>query len=90
MRFAYFPSKQLRTGVEHHTIEGVSVPIFSIGKTVADVFRYRRTVGIDIAIEGLREAIRQRKSTAGQIARYAADAGVWKVMEPYLSALTSG
>jgi hypothetical protein len=58
MRFAHFPTQQLRSGVEHHTIEGVSVPIFSIGKTVSDVFRYRRTVGIDIATEGLREAIR--------------------------------
>ncbi len=58
MRFAHFPSKQLRSGVERHMIEGVSVPIFSISKTVADAFRYRRTVGIAIAIEGLREAIR--------------------------------
>ena len=90
MRFAHFPSKQLRSGVEHHTIEGVSVPIFSIGKTVADIFRYRRTVGIAIAIEGLREAIRQRKTTPGEIARHASDGGVWKVIEPYVSALTSG
>jgi predicted transcriptional regulator of viral defense system len=90
MRFAHFPSKQLRSGVEHHTIEGVSVPIFSIGKTVADVFRYRRTVGITIAIEGLREAIQLRKTMPGEIARYASDGGVWKVIEPYLTALTSG
>lgn len=90
MRFARFPSKQLRSGVEHHTIEGVPVPIFSISKTVADVFRYRRTVGIAIAIEGLRVAIRQRKTTPGEIARDASDGGVWKVIEPYVSALTSG
>jgi predicted transcriptional regulator of viral defense system len=89
MRFAHFPSKQLRAAVEHHAIEGVSVPIFSICKTVADVFRYRRTVGIDIAIEGLREALAQGKGTPGEIARYAADGGVWKVMEPYMSALTN-
>lgn len=90
MRFAHFPPKQMRSGVEHHTIEGVSVPIFSISKTVADIFRYRRTVSIAIAIEGLREAIQQRKTTPGEIARHASDAGVWKVIEPYLSALTSG
>jgi predicted transcriptional regulator of viral defense system len=83
IRFAHFPPRQLRSGVEPHTIDGVSVPIFSIGKTVADVFRYRRTVGIAIAIEGLREAIRQRKTTPGEIARYASDGGVWKVIEPY-------
>jgi predicted transcriptional regulator of viral defense system len=90
MRFAHFPPKQLRAGVEYHTIEGASVPIFSVRKTIADVFRYRRTIGIDIAIEGLREAMRQRKATPGEIARYAVEGGVWKVMEPYMSALTHG
>lgn len=90
MRFAHFSIRQLKIGVEHHRIEGVSVPIFSVPKTVADLFRYRRTVGINVAIEGLREAIRQRKATPGEIARHAAEAGVWKVMEPYMSALTHG
>lgn len=88
MRFAHFPAQQLRAGVEHHHIEGVSVPIFSICKTIADLFRYRRTVGINVAIEGLREALRQRKVTPGEIARCAGDGGVWQVMEPYMSALT--
>jgi predicted transcriptional regulator of viral defense system len=90
MRFAHFPMKQLRSGVEHHTIDGTSVPIFSAAKTLADLFRYRRIVGIDICIEGLRETLRQRKATPGEIARYAADTHVWKVMEPYVSALTHG
>jgi predicted transcriptional regulator of viral defense system len=90
MRFAHFPIKQLRTRIEHHRIEGVSVPIFSITKTIADLFRYRRTVGINVAIEGLREALRQQKATPGDIARCATEGGVWKVMEPYVSALTNG
>jgi predicted transcriptional regulator of viral defense system len=90
MRFAHFSTKHLRAGVERHPIEGVSVPFFSVSKTIADTFRYRRTVGIDVGIEGLREAIRQRKATPGEIARDATDGGVWKVMEPYMSALTRG
>jgi predicted transcriptional regulator of viral defense system len=90
MRFAHFPPKQLRAGVEHHAIELASVPIFSVCKTIVDVFRYRRTIGIDIAIEGLREAMHQRKASPGEIARYASEGGVWKVMEPYMSALTHG
>ena len=90
MRFAHFSVKQLRAGVEHHSIEGASVPIFSITKTIADLFRYRRQVGINIAIEGLREAIQRRKATPGEIARSATEGGVWKVMEPYMSALTHG
>jgi predicted transcriptional regulator of viral defense system len=88
MRFAHYSAEQLESGVERRRIDGVSVPIFSVAKTVADMFRYRRTVGIRVAIEGLREAIRERKATPAEIARYAADGGVWKVMEPYVSALT--
>ena len=88
-RFAHFPSDQLRLGVERHIIDGVEVPIFGVAKTIADLFRYRRTVGVNIALEGLREALRKRKATPAQIARYASDARVWKAMEPYVSALTS-
>jgi collagenase-like PrtC family protease len=62
MRFAHYSPELLKRGVERHRIEGVSVPIFSVAKTVADLFRYRRTVGLTVAIEGLREAIRQRSA----------------------------
>lgn len=88
MRFAHYSSEQLGTGVTRHRIDGVSVPIFSPAKTVADMFRYRSTVGLRVAIEGLREAIRQRKATQGEIARYATEGGVWRVMEPYVGALS--
>ncbi len=90
MRFAHYPAEQLKSGVVRHRIDGVSVPIFSVSKTIADLFRYRRTVGLDVAIEGLREAIRQHKATPGAIARCAVDAGVWKVMELYVNVLTNG
>ena len=88
-RFAHFPSSQLRTDVEHHLIDGVEVPIFGVAKTIVDLFRYRRTVGINVALEGLREALRKRKATPAKIAKYARAARVWKTMEPYMSALTS-
>lgn len=89
VRFAHFPNKYLRNGVEQHVIDGVNVPIFGVAKTIADLFRYRRTVGINIPLEGLREALRKRKATPAQIAKYASDARVWKTMEPYVSALTT-
>jgi predicted transcriptional regulator of viral defense system len=54
-RFAHFPSTQLRTGVEHHIIDGVDVPIFGATKTIADLFRHRRVVGLNVALEGLRK-----------------------------------
>lgn len=88
-RFAHFPSAHLQTGVERHTIDGVDVRIFGIAKTIADLFRYRRIVGVNVALEGLREALRKKKVTPAQIAKFASDARVWKTMEPYVSALTA-
>ena len=89
VRFARFSGPRLLLGVESHIIDGVSVPIFEVAKTVADLFRYRQTIGVNVALEGLREALRQKKASPSEIAREAADAKVWKVMEPYMSALTS-
>jgi hypothetical protein len=88
MRFVRFAHERLVRGVEFHNIEGVRVPIFGVAKTLADFFRYRRVVGTGIAIEGIREALRRRKVTAGQISEEARKAGVWKAMQPYLEALS--
>jgi predicted transcriptional regulator of viral defense system len=89
VRFARFPETQLKSDVEHHRIDGIRVPIFGIAKTITDLFRYRRTVGINLALEGLRQALRKRKTTPAEIAKRAVEAGVWKKMEPYLMTLTS-
>ena len=48
--------------------DGIRVPIFGIAKTITDLFRYRRTVGINLALEGLREAMRKRKITPAAVA----------------------
>ena len=72
---------KLRVGMERHVIDGVEVPIFGVAKTIAYLFRYRRTVGINVALEGLREALRKRKATPAQIAKYASAAQVWKTMD---------
>jgi len=89
LRIARFAEKFLRDGVETHEIEGVSVPIFGVAKTIADVFRHRRKVGIDVAIPALKEALRQRKASPSEIADCAMRSGVWSVVRPYLEAFTS-
>lgn len=89
LRVARFSDEHLRRGVERRKIAGTTVPVFGVAKTVADLFRYRRTVGEVLAVEGLRQALRQRKATAAQLAREAQAAGVWRTMQPYLTALTS-
>lgn len=89
IRVARFSDELLRRGVEQKRIAGTPVPVFGVAKTLADLFRYRRTVGDALAIEGLRQALRQRKATPAQITREAQAAGVWGTMEPYVMALTS-
>lgn len=89
VRIVRFPAGPLAAGVERHRIEGIPVSIFGVAKTVADLFRYRRTVGEAVVVEALRETLRQRKATPADIARFAEQAGVWKTMQPYLTTLAS-
>jgi predicted transcriptional regulator of viral defense system len=88
IRIARFSDELLRRSVERKKIAGTTVPVFGVAKTVADLFRYRRTVGDALAIEGLRQALRQSRATPAEIAREAEAAGVWSAMEPYVMALT--
>ncbi len=97
VQFVRFGMKVLDTGVKEHLIEGVPVRIYNPAKTVVDLFRYRQSAGkryqkspgLNLAIEGLREALRLRKATPSEIARYAMEGGVWKVVQPYLEAMTA-
>lgn len=89
MRIVRFTTGLLTEGVETHRIEGVPVKVFGVAKTVADCFRYRNKIGLDVAIEGLQEALRQHKATPGEIAQQAAHGGIATVIRPYLEALTA-
>lgn len=88
VRIVRFADKYLGQGVEQHMISGVEVPIFSVTKTLADLFRNSRLVDRSVAVEGLRAALDQRKATPAQIAEAARAGGTWRVMRPYLEALT--
>jgi predicted transcriptional regulator of viral defense system len=79
--------KVMTTGIEYVEIEAVMVPVFSVAKTVADCFKHRRHVGEDVAIEALRDALRQRKTTPSELMSYAAIDRVSDRMEPYLKAM---
>jgi predicted transcriptional regulator of viral defense system len=97
LQFVRFGPKVLNAGIETHEIEGVKVRIYGVAKTIVDMFRYRRSAGIryrqspglNLAIEGLREGLRTRKTSPSVIAVFAAEAGIWKVIEPYLDAMTA-
>lgn len=89
LRIVRFTERLLKDSVETHVVEGVPVKVFGAVKTVADCFRYRNKIGLSVAIEGLQEALRQRKATPGEIARQAERGGVATVIRPYLEALTA-
>jgi hypothetical protein len=88
VRIVRFADKYVGLGVEHHTISGVAVPIYSVPKTLADLFRNGRLVDRSVAVEGLRAAVEQRKTTPSAIAEAARAGGAWRIMRPYLEALT--
>jgi predicted transcriptional regulator of viral defense system len=89
LRIVRFADKFLRDGVETHHIEGVSVPIFGVAKTIADAFRHRRSLGIDVAVPALKEALRQHKATPSEISACAMRGGVWNALRPYLEAFSA-
>jgi predicted transcriptional regulator of viral defense system len=86
-RSVRYSENTFKSGVDVHRIEGAAVRIFSAAKTVADCFKYRNKVGLDVAIEALRDALRQKKASVIQLNRYAELNRVSRIMRPYLDAL---
>ncbi len=89
IRFVRFSGQNLTGGVKRHLIEGIEVPIFEPAKSIADCFRYRNKIGLDIALEGLREGLRSRRVTPDQLWELARMARVWSVMRPYVEAIVA-
>ncbi len=88
LRTMRFSGKALTEGVERHRIEGVRVTVYNPAKTVADCFKYRNKIGLDVAIEALRDCLRSRKCTRDQLWQYAKVCRVTEVMRPYLEAVS--
>jgi predicted transcriptional regulator of viral defense system len=87
LRVVRFSGVALTEGVEEHLVDGVSVRVTSVAKTVADCFKYRNKIGLDVALEALREAWHEKRMTSDQIWRYAKICRVANVMRPYLESL---
>ena len=84
-----YSGRALTAGVERHTIEGRTVKVYNVAKTLADCFKYRNKIGLDVALEALREAWRARRITMDELDRYAKICRVERVMRPYLESLTA-
>lgn len=82
-----FSDAALSAGVEIRWIDGATVRVTSVAKTVADCFKFRNKIGLEVALEALREARRTKKASADELWRYAKIDRVANVMRPYLEAL---
>jgi len=86
LRLVRFSKQTLQAGVEQHSIEGVPVRIYGPAKTVVDCFRYRNKIGLDVALEALRDCRQQRKCSEDELWQYARLCRMQNVMRPYLEA----
>ncbi len=84
-----FSGPMLTYAVETREVEGVRFRITSPARTVVDCFRYRNKIGLDVALEALRDAFARRRATVGEIVRAAEVCRVRSVIRPYLETLTA-
>jgi predicted transcriptional regulator of viral defense system len=89
LRIVRFSHSTLNAGVEEHQIEGVTVHVYSPAKTVADCFKYRNKIGLDVVIEALRECWQSRRCTMDDLWHYADICRVQNIMRPYLESLVT-
>jgi predicted transcriptional regulator of viral defense system len=89
LRVVRYSGLALTQGIESHRIEGQVVRVYGIAKTLADCFKYRNKIGIDVALEALREAWRARHFSMDELDRYARICRVQRVMRPYLEGLVA-
>jgi predicted transcriptional regulator of viral defense system len=89
LRVLRFSGRALAEGVEAHRIEGETVRVYSLAKTIADCFKYRNKVGVEVALEALKDAWRRRRVRMAELDRYARVCRVERVMRPYLEALSA-
>lgn len=86
-RIVRFSGAALREGVEEHTVDGVTVRVTSVAKTVADCFKYRNKIGLDVALEALHESWREKRFQMDELWHFATICRVANVMRPYMESL---
>jgi predicted transcriptional regulator of viral defense system len=88
LRFVYLSGKAFSEGIEVRDFPGGRLRIYNAAKTVADAFKFRNKIGLDVAIEALRDCLRSRKATRDELWHYAKICRVQKIMKSYMEALS--
>jgi predicted transcriptional regulator of viral defense system len=89
IRVVRMADEALAQGVQTVLVDGVKVPVFDAARTVVDCFKFRNKIGLDVALEALRDGWRQRKFSIDDLWRHATRARVANVMRPYIEAITA-
>lgn len=87
LRIVRFSGTALNSGIQEQKIQGVLVKVYNPAKTVADCFKYRNKIGLDVALEALRECWRERLCTMDDLWLYAKICRVANIIRPYLESL---
>ena len=88
LRIVRFSGAALTDGIEEHRIDGVTVRVTNVARTVADCFKFRNKIGLDVAMEALQEAWRAKRVSMDELWRYASLCRVANVMRPYMESLS--
>lgn len=88
LRIVRFSGAALTGGIEEHEINGVTVRVTNIARTVADCFKFRNKIGLDVAMEALQETWRAKRVSMDELWRYATLCRVANVMRPYMESLS--
>ena len=89
IRIVRMSDEALTDGLQRKRIDGLEVPIFNPARTVVDCFKFRNKIGLDVAIEALREGWRERRFTMDELWHHATLQRVANVMRPYIEAITA-
>jgi predicted transcriptional regulator of viral defense system len=89
VRFFHSSGKALNAGIEKHRVYGIPIKVYSAAKTVVDCFKYRNKVGLDVALEALREGWKDKRFSMDELWQYATLCRVDNIMRPYLESLTA-
>lgn len=89
LRIARLRGEAYSEGIETVVEQGSAIRVYSVAKTITDCFKFRHKIGLDVALEALKDAWRQRKLDMDQVTRFARINRVEKVMQPYLETVVA-
>ncbi len=87
IQISLFSGESYSSGIEAYTVDGVVIRVYCIAKTIADCFKYRNKIGLDVAIEALKDVMQNKRTSIEEILHFAKICRVEKVIKPYMESL---